>query len=244
MIFKPKTKEELRNALEEYCENDDKTKGNINDWDVSLITDMSDLFFCCYNLNCNKKIHHFNQPINNWNVSNVTNMSSMFYNCKEFNQPINNWNVSNVTNISYMFISCKEFNQPINNWNVSNVTNMNYMFLGCDMFNQPIHNWNVSNVTKMCSIFLGCNKLNKTCKEQFYIKNIEKKNKYALYELLDDISIIKIYYVVKDKEFVMNNVTDDQKNKIQNFIKNKTDDICKSCYLQMDCVNNICGLCL
>ena len=45
------------------------TYGNINTWNVSLITDMSELFY-------DKST--FNSDISNWDVSNVTNMHSMF----------------------------------------------------------------------------------------------------------------------------------------------------------------------
>ena len=48
MPFKPKTKNELREAIENYCEDDYQKYENINDWDVSLMTDMSKLFFCCF----------------------------------------------------------------------------------------------------------------------------------------------------------------------------------------------------
>ena len=47
IIFKPKTKEELQEAVNLWCENKDKalTKYNhISLWDTSLITDMSHLF--------------------------------------------------------------------------------------------------------------------------------------------------------------------------------------------------------
>ena len=118
----------------------------IGDWDVSRVTNMSELFVAS----------PFNEPINNWNVSNVTNMIDMFNDCHQFNQPLNSWNVSNVTDMGGMFISCNKFNQPLNNWNVSNVTNMWGIFSGCDDFNQPLYSWNVSNVTDMGHMFSSC----------------------------------------------------------------------------------------
>ena len=47
IIFKPKTKEELQEAVDLWCENRDEALnryGNISLWDTSLITDMSYLF--------------------------------------------------------------------------------------------------------------------------------------------------------------------------------------------------------
>ena len=61
--------------------------GHINNWDVSNVTNMNNLFF---------NMTNFNDCINNWNVSNVISMKLMFYNATSFNQNITNWNVSNV----------------------------------------------------------------------------------------------------------------------------------------------------
>ena len=150
------SKEELRDAIEEYMESDDVSdKYAIGDWDVSNVTDMSGLF---------SGIEGFNEPIGDWDVSNVTNMTRMFFRVESFNQPIGNWNVSNVTNMSRMFFRVESFNQPIGNWNVSNVTNMSRMFFGAKSFNQPINHWNghwnVSNVTNMSGMFFGAESFN------------------------------------------------------------------------------------
>ena len=124
---------------------------NIDYWNVSNVTDMSDMF---------DDAMSFNQPLDNWNVSNVTDMSWMFNGARSFNQPLNNWNVSNVTNMSWMFSGATSFDQPLNNWNVSNVTNMASMFSDATSFNQPLNNWNVSNVTDMFWMFGGATSFN------------------------------------------------------------------------------------
>ena len=121
----------------------------IGEWDVSNVTNMSNLF----NSDSNH-VANFNEPLN-WDVSNVTDMSYMFYGCKMFNQDISQWDVSNVTNMSFTFYNCVSFNQPLN-WDVSNVTDMRFMFALCRTFNQDISNWNVSNVLSMNSMFYHC----------------------------------------------------------------------------------------
>ena len=56
-----------------------------SNWNVSLITDMSNLFA---NTQCNFSLH-------TWDVSNVTNMENMFEN-SQFNQSLDSWVVSKV----------------------------------------------------------------------------------------------------------------------------------------------------
>lgn len=118
----------------------------IGTWDVSKVTDMSQLF---------SEADGFNENINNWNVSNVTNMSNMFNSLGDsaFNQPLDLWNVSKVTNMSGIFANAQFFNQPLNSWNVSNVTDMSFLFIN-SAFNQPIDSWDVSKVTNMSSAFM------------------------------------------------------------------------------------------
>ena len=115
----PKSKEELREIIEKRI----KEEGNevdLNDIDVSNITDMSSLF----------EGTKFNGDISDWDVSNVTNMYSMFINSK-FTGNISNWDVSNVTDMGEMFYGCKSFNQDISRWDVSNVTKFDNIFVYC-----------------------------------------------------------------------------------------------------------------
>jgi surface protein len=116
----------------------------ITNWDVSKVTNMSGMF--CYS--------QFNQPIGNWDVFKVTDMSNLFKgdwmwmdNVNPFNHPLENWDVGNVKDMTEMF-SSSQFNQPIGNWDVSKVTSMSWMFFS-SKFNQPIGNWDVRNVTNM-----------------------------------------------------------------------------------------------
>ena len=113
----PETKEELRDIIEQRIESEGN-EVDLNDIDVSKITDMSDLF----------RGLDFNGDISNWDVSNVTDMSSMFSYCLKFNQDISRWDVSNVIDMRGMFYGCKDFNQDISSWDVSKVKDMKYMF--------------------------------------------------------------------------------------------------------------------
>ena len=166
----------IRRAVDRYFSPDPIQKnsvlqrfGEIENWDVSLVTNMSNLF---------ENRRSFNQPLNNWNVSRVTNMDSMFANARSFNQPLNNWDVSNVINMKSMFFNAQSFNQPLF-MQVSNVTNMAGMFWHASSFNQPLtrreyiikglrqsdrvvkfYHWDVSNVTDMNAMFLNARSFN------------------------------------------------------------------------------------
>ena len=70
--FRPETRDELKAAVDEWIvdsESAESTYGEINTWDTSLITDMSELFFNSYS---------FNGDISDWDVSSVTYMKCMF----------------------------------------------------------------------------------------------------------------------------------------------------------------------
>ena len=135
-MYRPKSKEELKRLIIDCYHN----KLCLKDIDVSLITDMSDLFdYDYYEHNYKIDINGiWNNPkndISNWDTSNVVDMSYMFYE-SSFNQNISNWDVSNVTDMRNMFYK-NAFNQDISKWDISNVTDMDSMFHD-SKFNQNI----------------------------------------------------------------------------------------------------------
>lgn len=115
-----------------------EVNGDISNWDVSNVTDMSGMFQGTL----------FNGDISNWDVSKVYQMNCMFC-LSQFNGDVSNWDVSSVTYMDNMFNS-SQFNGDISNWDVSSVTNMTQMFWK-SVFNQDLSNWNVNNVTECTS---------------------------------------------------------------------------------------------
>ena len=103
LLIPPFTNDTLSRAVKDYLaggarkEDIVKKYGEINNWDVSNVTDMRAMF---------AGARSFNQPLNKWNVSKVTRMSYMFEDAESFNQPLNNWDVSNVSTME-----CKK-NKP------------------------------------------------------------------------------------------------------------------------------------
>ena len=119
----------------------------LEDWDVSEVTNMKEMFADCDN---------FNADLSKWNVSSVKDMRSMFSYCKNFNCDLSKWDVSNVEDMAYMFWNCKNFNSDLSNWNVSSATTMLGMFASCDKFNSNLSNWDVSGVLYMQCMFKNC----------------------------------------------------------------------------------------
>lgn len=124
---------------------------DISKWDVSNVTDMREMFDSCSS---------FNSDLSNWDVKNVTDMWGMFRSCAVFDSSLSKWNVGNVTNMGLMFYNCKHFNTDLSNWDVRNVTNMERIFSNCLSFNSDVSNWNVSNVNHMGGMFENCKVFN------------------------------------------------------------------------------------
>ena len=78
----PKDPDELKQILEERLAKD--KNANLNDIDVSKITNMSYLF---------DELDPHNIDISKWDVSNVENFFGMFFVCYNFNCDLNNLNV-------------------------------------------------------------------------------------------------------------------------------------------------------
>ncbi len=117
---------------------------NINDWDVSTITNMASMFFGT----------PFNADISDWDVSNVTNMNNMFGNASEFNQDISNWNTASLTLIESMFSYAVAFNQDISSWDVSQIDSTISLFSHAAAFDQNLAAWNIANVLAMHDMFV------------------------------------------------------------------------------------------
>ena len=123
----------------------------LEDWDVSKVTNMKEMFSGCI---------HFNSDLSKWDVSSVGDMDSMFWYCKQFNSDLSKWDVSHVGYMDSMFWYCTEFNSDLSKWDVSSVKSMNSMFNSCTKFNSDLSNWNVSSVENMFAMFSGCTHFN------------------------------------------------------------------------------------
>ncbi len=177
--FKPTTKTELQAAVNLWVADNAtalSTYGLINTWDVTLITDMSELFKDKTTFNDDisgwdvsnvatmremfRSAKSFNQDISDWDVSSVTDMILTFYHAEIFNQDLSSWDVSSVIMTSQMFRSAYDFNGDLSSWDVSSVLATNAMFTNAENFNQDLSSWDVSSAINMDGMFSGARVFN------------------------------------------------------------------------------------
>ena len=155
---------------------------DMKNWDISNVTNMSDMFSGCAYLT--------SVDVSNWDTSNVTNMSKIFNGCTHLTSvDVSNWDTSNVTNMTYMFGSILDnyggpehylvFNNiNLNNINTSNVTNMSYMFCGCNkLTNIDVSGFDTSKVAYMGGIFNGCTYLTSVDVSNWDTSNVTYMNR-------------------------------------------------------------------
>ena len=146
---KPKDKFELMQIIEDRLKQN--KDADLNDIDVSKITDMSYLFWDFADLDPH------NIKIDKWDVGNVTKMNKMFYNCKNINVDVSEWDVSSVKDMELMFNNCQNFDSDLSGWNVSKVEYMKFMFYNCGKFKgKGLEKWNTKNVKEMEFMFDYC----------------------------------------------------------------------------------------
>merc|ERR1719491_267644 len=95
-------RDKLKAEVGKYCNNpqsyNNVTYGPIENWDVSGITDMSELFYV------EKVGSDCNPPIGDWDVSSVEYFRAMFYYASSFNKDISQWDVSSSKSFFGMFV--------------------------------------------------------------------------------------------------------------------------------------------
>ena len=126
----------IKEAVKEWCKGGDSMEavkrrfGLIEEWDVSEVTDMYELF---------KDQKEFDADLSGWDVSKVTNMSFMFEGATTFNADLSGWDVSNVGSgplyyegsMDSMFYGATAFDQKLSgSWSTS-TANKNGMFKNC-----------------------------------------------------------------------------------------------------------------
>lgn len=145
------------------------TELNIDDWDVSNVTTMSNMFKSCESLttfgpnalaNWNtgkvedmsqafrwlKKLTAFN--LEHWDVSSVKNFYACFCNGAWTDVlDLDAWDMSNCENVSFMFHSFKTLTTLKVNWDVRNIRTFDHFIaqMGSNFKNMDVSSWQVTN---------------------------------------------------------------------------------------------------
>jgi hypothetical protein len=172
------SKTELQAAVDAYIASQDPGLGDIANWNVENVTDLSFLFCSCslaelcywklglcnnlddaeeaafyQNSGCNEARSGFNFDISAWHVARVTSLSGLLLCQESYDQPLNDWDTSRVTDTSWLFANAKNFDQPLDLWDTSRVVNANSMFNGAEVFNRPLAAWNLVSLTYARHLF-------------------------------------------------------------------------------------------
>jgi len=148
--YLPESKQELRTLLKKLLIERGKD-ADLNDIDVSNITDMEELF---------RGLDPHNIDIRYWDMSNVENMADMFVYCHNFNSDLSGWDVSNVKDMYCMFWSCENFDSDLSGWDVSNVEVMGFMFYKCKKFTgRGLDKWKPIKCNRTICMFAECSSL-------------------------------------------------------------------------------------
>ncbi|MBR4407127.1 MAG: DUF285 domain-containing protein [Clostridia bacterium] len=140
-------------AFYEY-KHDKLSSITFENFDTSIATDMSGLFFECSGLT--------SLDLSNIDTSKVTDMWAMFSGCSGLTSlDLSNFNTSNVIYMAKMFTSCNNLTSlDLSNFNTSKVTNMKYMFSGCSSLKVlDLGDFNTSKVRDMSNMFYNCSNL-------------------------------------------------------------------------------------
>ena len=157
--------------------------------DTSKVTDMSGMFYYCYNLT--------SLDVSSFNTSKVIDMSGMFKYCSGLTSlDVSSFDTSNVTQMYYMFYDCSGLESlTLSNFDTSNVTNMSYMFWSCSgLTSLDVSSFNTNMVTNMSSMFQNCANL-----ESLDLSNFDTSNMFLHNAKLSTIKMVGCSKATIDK---------------------------------------------
>ena len=120
----------------------------IENQNTQNVTDMRDMFTCCYALT--------SLDVSIFNTQNVKNMNGMFCDCSNLTSlDLTNFNTAKVTNMGNMFLGCSNLTSlDLTNFNTAKVTDMHFMFKGCSALTSlDLTNFNTAEVRDMNRMF-------------------------------------------------------------------------------------------
>ena len=140
---------------------------DLSNFDTSRVTSMSHMFNICTNLE--------SLNISSFDTKNVVYMLQMFRGCNNLKSlNLINFDTSKVNDMSFMFAECGELSLlDVSNFNTSDVTNMSGMFRDCyDLVNLNLSSFNTSKVKSMDWMFANCGGLTELDLSNFNTSNV------------------------------------------------------------------------
>ena len=167
-IFSPSNKTELQTAVDSWIIDEiasNNVRGNISGWNVSNVTDMSELFM---GTDVSGRVIN----LSSWDMSNVKKADDMFRNIPNLGSGsfrADGWDLSECTDVHSMFVGSftgsSTVTPSLQNWTIGKSVDgvitgaIAYsMFEGCTQFNGNIAGWTVyTSGTVNHQMFLNCN---------------------------------------------------------------------------------------
>jgi surface protein len=131
------------------------TKMDLSNWDVSKVVDMHHMFCDCYNLT--------DINFENWNTGSVTCFSAMFNNCNSLKVvDVSSFDTYNTDDIEQMFEYCYNLEKIIglDKWETSKFFSLYEAFSCCYKLKElDLSTWDTSAVNRTFRAFNGCTSL-------------------------------------------------------------------------------------
>lgn len=153
-----------------FCFMDETTTINLTGLDTSNVTDMSWMFYCCYNLR--------NLTFgNSFSTAKVTDFNLMFGNCSSLTSlDLSGFDTSKAERMDAMFDQCESLRSlDVSGFDMSNVTGASGMFAGCKKLTSlDLSTWNTEKLNTATQMFWDCQELKSINLSGFSTKRLEQ----------------------------------------------------------------------
>ena len=196
--------------------NFDKKLANISvtTWNVSKVTDMSNMFYCCDSLpsidlkpnTCTAK--DGSGQYTAWNTASLKNTSGMFMDYGGENHALTTvdttgWDTSKLEDTSYMFMECRGLTavKGIESWNVSSLKDAHNMFQDCQSLQTiNVSNWNTASLENTSVMFGSCKALKSIDISKWDMSKVTKSNAMFVYcESFTELTLPKSLVVIGER---------------------------------------------
>ena len=191
-----------------FCRCYKLTSINLEKFITSSVTSMSNMFYQCQSL--------ASINVSSFDTSSVNNMENVFNGLPIRSLDLSNFNTEKVTSFYAMFSYCSTLTTlNLGNFYTPSVTNLRQMFYQCNsLISLNISNFNTSLVNDTDNLFTGCSSLISLDFSSFEPFSFVDNYTNALTSLKTNLRLC----------FKENNLTDEIKNQLPNYIINCTDD--------------------